>query len=366
MKFCKSCILPDTRPNLFLNSNGICNACIDYKKKPLLDWKQREKHFQEIIKKFKNQYNDYDCIVPVSGGKDSTWKIIKCLEHNLKPLAVTWKTPSRTEIGQKNLDNLINLGVDHIDYQINPKVESKFMLETFKKFGSTAIPMHLAIFSFPIKIAIKFDIPLIIWGENSAREYGGLEKDISNYKLNKNWFKKYGVTNGTVANDWISKKITKKDLSSYYELNWKEINQKNIYSIFLGEFFKWDTQNSYKIAKKHGFKTNTTNIKTGYYKHTDIDCNFISIHHWMKWYKFGFTRAMDNLSLEIRENRITRNKAINIIKKLGEQKPVKDIKKFCKFANISEKKFFQIAERHRNKNIWLIKNKKWKLRNFII
>ena len=116
--------------------------------------------FAEVVGKAKAQSRGYDCLIPVSGGKDSTWQVIKCLEYGLNPLCVTWKTPARTQLGQQNLDNLVGLGVDHIDYQINPKVERKFMLEAFKRFGSTAVPMHMAIFSIPAQIAARFRIPL--------------------------------------------------------------------------------------------------------------------------------------------------------------------------------------------------------------
>lgn len=357
MIFCKNCILPNTRPNLIFDRNGLCSACLQHKEKKEIDWTYREKLFKNFILKSKKNHN-YDCIVPVSGGKDSTWQIVKCLEYDLKPLAITWKSPSRTKIGQENLDNLIRLGVDHIDYQINPKVEAKFMYEAFKKFGSTAIPMHLAIHNIPVKFALKFKIPLIIWGEDSSIEYGNNEKiDNKIQTLNKNWFKKYGVTNETTADNWISKKLSKKDLTPYYGINWNDLNTQNIKSLFLGNFFQWDIDNSFKIAKKHGFKSDNK-VKIGYYKHTDIDCNFISIHHWMKWYKFGFTRTMDNLSIEIRNDRITRKKAINIIKKEGINTPRSDIKILCKFLGINENKFFYIAQRFINKKIFQKKGNK--------
>ena len=366
MIFCKECILPNTRPNLFIDSSGICNACINHKKKNNTDWSSRKKKFERLVSSIKKKNKIYDCLVPVSGGKDSTWQIVKCLSYGLKPLAVTWKTPSRTIIGERNLNNLINLGVDHLDFQVNPKVESKFMLETFKKFGSTGIPMHMAIFNIPIKVALKFNIPLIVWGENSAQEYGGQRVDIDSYELNQDWFKKYGVTQGSEPYDWVSKKLSKKDLGTYQGFEWSDLKKNKIYSIFLGHFFKWDAKNSYEIARKNGFKSNVKNLKTGIYSHSDIDCDFISIHHWMKWYKFGFTRAMDNLSIEIREKRITKRKSLQILKKIKDQKPTKDIKKFCKFVGISEEVFFKIADKDRKKNIWIKKNNKWKIKNFII
>lgn len=147
MRYCTSCVLPDTRPNLTLDAGGVCNACRAHMTKRAIDWMARRQGFRTLVENVKDRSSGYDCLIPVSGGKDSTWQVITCLEHGLTPLAVTWKTPARTGIGQRNLDNLVSLGVDHIDYQINPKVESRFMLKTLERFGSTAIPMHLALFN---------------------------------------------------------------------------------------------------------------------------------------------------------------------------------------------------------------------------
>ncbi len=367
MKWCNSCILPDTRPNLFVKEDGMCNACHNHKIKESIDWKLRENTFKKIVKNIKKVSFEYDCIIPVSGGKDSTWQTIKCLEYGLKPLAVTWKTPGRNIIGSQNLKNLISLGVDHIDYQINPSVESKFMVKTFRKFGSTAIPMHLAIFNIPLRIATRFKIPLIIWGENSAFEYGSTSGEDMGFELNQEWIKTYGVTNGTTAKDWIDNKLNKKDLAAYFGPSETELASINLKAIFLGYYFKWDPRKTKESAEEKGFKTQVAKSGLSFYKFADIDDDFISLHHWMKWYKFGFTRSFDNLSIEIRNKRISREKAIEIIKKEGENKPILDIEKFCKFSGISELEFNNIAESFRNKKIWK-KNKqgKWFIPNFLI
>src|SRR5207248_9480531 len=110
------------------------------------------------------------------------------------PLAVTWKPPARSEIGQKNLENLIQLGVDHIDYQVNPKVEKKFLYQALVRYGTTALPMHMALFNIPLTIAIKYDIPLVVWGENSAFEYSGTGDESRGFRLDSQWLKKYGLT----------------------------------------------------------------------------------------------------------------------------------------------------------------------------
>ena len=331
-----------------------------------IDWPSREKTFNELIEQIKKENSVYDCIIPVSGGKDSTWQVIKCLEYGLNPLAVTWKAPSRTEIGIKNLENLVNLGVDHIDYQINPKIEKIFLYKALKQYGSTGIPMHMAIFNIPLKLAVNFNIPLIIWGENSAFEYGGSIKEQADFRLNKLWFEKYGVTHGTTAADWVSSDLNRKHMEAYSGPSFQEIEKKNIQSIFLGYFFPWDPEKTFKVATNNGFQSREEGAKTGFYNYADIDDDFISIHHYLKWYKFGITRHFDNLSLEIRNGRLTRLEALNIVKETGDVTPYGDIKKFCNFVGINTNNFFEIIEPFRNLNIWEKHKNYWRIRNFII
>lgn len=366
MNYCKRCILPDTRPNLTLDAEGICNACRAHESRPEIDWVQRERVFRELIENAKSRSLGYDCLIPVSGGKDSTWQVIKCLEYGLNPLAVTWKNPARTEIGIKNLENLISLGVDHIDYQINPKVERKFLLKALEKFGATAIPMHMAMFNIPLTIAVRFKIPLVIWGENSAAEYGGTDDEQTGFLLDKKWIKKFGVTHGTTAKDWVSSDLTEKELSPYFGPSDQEMENSGVSAIFLGYYFPWAPHISLAVAQAHGFQIRKEGPKTGFYNYADIDDDFISIHHWMKLYKFGFTRLFDNLSLEIRNGRITRDDAIQIVKEYGDQTPYDDIKKFCKYVNISTDRFFSICETFRNSSIWTKNQGKWMINEYLI
>ena len=361
--WCKNCILPNTRPNIFINHEGICNACVNHNNKKSINWSHKLINLKKIIKKIKNKSKSgFDCLIPVSGGKDSTWQTYHCLKFGLKPLAFTWKNPGMTSAGIKNLNNLIHIGVDHIQWTVNPNVEAKFMLKTFKKSGSTAIPMHFAIHNMATRVAEKFNIPLIVWGENSAYEYGQkLEVDLSG-SMSNSWRKNYGVNNNTIISDWVGPGLKKKDLISYIPGNNK--NNK-VLEIFLGNFIRWDPVKIYIFSKKIGFRQNNK-AKIGIYKFADIDDDFISIHHWMKWYKFGITRDFDNLSIEIRNGRISRNAAISILKKKGHFLPLDDIKKFCKYVKIDVKTFFDIAEKFRNRNIWSKVNNKWKVDNFLI
>ena len=147
MKYCAHCILPDTRPGLEIGADGICSACHAHsRKKAGIDWDARRLAFEQLAAEAKTKTRGYDCVIPVSGGKDSTWQVVKCLEYGLTPLAVTWKTPGRTAIGERNLENLVSLGVDHIDYRINPNVERKFLYQSLTRYAATAIPMHMALF----------------------------------------------------------------------------------------------------------------------------------------------------------------------------------------------------------------------------
>ena len=348
IRYCTNCILPSTRPNLIINPNGICQPCsLKFHSKSIFD------NSEKLIKKIKaNKNNNWDCIIPVSGGKDSTWQTIKCLEKGLKPLCFSWKTPARNEIGRKNLENLINLGVDHLDISINPKVEKALILKSLILKGSVAIPMHMAIYAIALDLAKKYKINDIVFGENPAKEYGSKKRSDLTSKVNKSWLKKYGVNGGVDISYWYDKKLglNKKSLSSY-EVKF----HKNINIHFLGDYISWDPAKTYSLSKKLGFKKLNKPV-IGFYNYADIDDGFImSVHHWLKWHKFGFTRTWDNLSLEIRYGRMTRKKAIKKIKETGLEYPHEEIKYFCKYVGISISDFNKITNKKRNNN-WFINN----------
>ena len=128
VKYCSKCVLPNTRPEINFNYDILtCDACLNAVKKNEIDWSNRKQLFNDLVENVKQKKGAYDCIIPVSGGKDSTWQVVVALEHGLHPLCVTWKTPARNELGTENLQNLISLGVDHIDFSINPKVEKVYI-----------------------------------------------------------------------------------------------------------------------------------------------------------------------------------------------------------------------------------------------
>lgn len=368
MRYCRNCLLPDTRPNLEIMPDGRCNACHSWvEKKDSVDWVQRARAFDQLVAELKEKNAPWDCVIPVSGGKDSTWQVIKALEYGLKPLCVTWRTPARNALGQKNLDNLIKLGVDHIDFTINPDVEKRFTIEAFKRGGSLAIPMHMALFAIPLQLAIKFHIPLVLWGENSAMEYGGKDESVLGFRMTRAWLKKYGVTQGTVAEDWVSEDLSAKDLAVYQWPSDQDMNDADVTAAFLGWYLPWDPLETFRVAQEHGFEALSDKPKVGFYKFADVDDEFIiTLHHWMKWYKFGFTRLWDNLSLEIRGGRMSRDQAIKILLETGDEYPHKAVEKFCKWAGLSEDEFLAIAETFRNRDIWYQQDGQWKIKDFLL
>jgi N-acetyl sugar amidotransferase len=366
MKFCEKCILPNTRPNLSFDSRGVCSACNNFEDRGRIDWEERARHFSSVAQWARENSRGFDCVIPVSGGKDSTWQTIICLEHGLKPLCVSWKNPARTEIGRQNLENLINLGVDHIDYQVNPEIEKIFLRKSLIRFGATAIPMHMAMFNIPRTIAEKFGIPLIVWGENSAFEYGDAADQSRGFELTDAWLEKYGVTNGTTASDWIDEELDRRSMIPYFGPEGSRATEMDPRAVFLGYYFEWDPVKTFNIAAENGFTATISDRRTGYYFFADLDDRFISIHHYMKWLKFGFPRSFDNLSIEIRHGRITRFKAIEIAKELGDGYPESDIESFACFINKPVAWVHDEMEKFRNPDVWKRDDNGYHIPGFLI
>jgi hypothetical protein len=191
----------------------------------------------------------------------------------------------------------------------------------------------------------------VVWGENSAFEYGSADDADTGFRLDEKWLKTYGVTQGTGAQDWLDEDLSRSDLAAYFGPSADGLGQAQINAVFLGYYLPWDPRETARVAMRHGFST-ASSARTGIYDFADIDDDFISLHHWMKWYKFGFTRAFDNLSLEIRNGRMTRNEALRILAERGDDMPHGDIEKFCAFANIDKTRFLAIAESFRNTDVW--------------
>lgn len=366
IRYCRSCVLPDTRPNLVLDADGVCNACRTHGRRAEVDWEERGAAFARLVARARARASGYDCLVPVSGGKDSTWQVVTCLAHGLRPLCVTWRTPGRTGVGQRNLDNLVALGVDHIDYRVSPVVERRFALEALRRLGDPGIPMHMALFAIPLTIAVRLRIPLVVWGENSAVEYGSADGGGTGHRLDAAWLRRFGVTHGTTWRDWVGDGLSERDMVAYRGPSEAELEEAGVEAVFLGHYLPWDPERVLEVARAHGFEPDARGPRTGYYDYADIDDDFISVHHWLKWHKFGFTRTYDNLSLEIRNGRMTRAEAVRIIRERGYEAPEADIDRFCHFAGIARAEFTRIADGFRDPRIWTRRDGRWVIDDFLV
>lgn len=357
---CQKCLIPQTRPEQVIDDNGICNACISHENKKKIDWEKREKLFLDIIESSKSNEN-WDCIVPSSGGKDSHWQALKLRKLGLKPLLVTATTCHLSENGRANLDNLKKLGFDTIEFSPDIEVRKSLNKLCLELVGDISWPEHISIFTIPVQIALKFNIPLIVWGENPQMEYGGPIRENSNI-MDRKWLEEFGGLLGLRKEDLFNHyHFKKKDLIPYTYPDVKKLEQANIKGIFLGYYFNWNNYENFKEAEKNGFKPYTAAIEGGYYSFEKLDNLQHGIHDYFKFLKYGFGRASDQLSFMIRNGLIKRDEALKIVSKIEGKFPKSylgvELEKILSRIGISVKKFGKICDQFTNKKIFMCNNK---------
>tara|TARA_B100001167_G_scaffold171350_1_gene122493 strand:+ start:48 stop:1187 length:1140 start_codon:yes stop_codon:yes gene_type:complete len=357
LNYCKRCLYPDTKPQLVFDENGICSACKNHELKEKIDWKSKEKELKEILEKFRSKNNYYDCIIPVSGGKDSHFQAYTIKEKfGLNPLVVNFHPLDQTEIGKKNLDNLKKLGVDCIEFSPNPNVYLKLARFGLKKLGDFQWPEHIGIFTVPVQIAIKYKIPLIIWGENPQFEYGQPTDISTDTILDRKWLEKNGgyFLDKIKPQDMIKHGFELNDIQPYLYPSDEEINQVGITGIFLGSYIKWDIFKQLEIVKTIGFQENDEPKEGTFNKWENLDVYFTVFHDYFKFLKYGFGRATDHASIEIMHGRISREQGLKLVKQYEGKIPRKYLKKFLEFADMSMDDFIGICNEFTNKEIFKV------------
>ena len=357
MNYCKRCLYPDTKPQLVFDENGICSACKNHELKEKIDWKSKEKELKEILEKFRSKNNYYDCIIPVSGGKDSHFQTYTIKEKfGLNPLVVNFHPLDQTEIGKKNLDNLKKLGVDCIEFSPNPNVYLKLARFGLKKLGDFQWPEHIGIFTVPVQIAIKYKIPLIIWGENPQFEYGQPTDITTDTILDRKWLEKNGgyFLDKIKPQDMVKHGFELNDIQSYLYPSDEEINQVGVTGIFLGSYIKWDIFKQLETVKAIGFQENDEPKEGTFNKWENLDVYFTVFHDYFKFLKYGFGRATDHASIEIMHGRISREQGLKLVKQYEGKIPRKYLKKFLEFADMSMDDFIVICNEFTNKEIFQV------------
>ncbi len=353
LKYCKKCVFPETKPDLYFNENGICSACLAAENKNVdINWDDRRAEFEKIINNYKKQGIGYDCLIPVSGGKDSTYQAyLMKVVYNMNPLCVCFETTYATDLGNQNLDNLSKLGVDVIHFKKNHPIYKKMVVESFKRVGDEMWPNHIGIFTIPVMFAVNFNIPLIIWGENSQMEYGGPDlRSVKSRVLNRNWLEEFGGLLGNRIDDMVGVNgITKKELTPYFYPSDEDIERVGVTGIFLGSYFFWDARKQLEIIKKYGFKIKEDGpIEGTYTNYENLDERLVGLHDYLKYVKYGFGRATDHACIDIRNNRFTREEGIKKVLKYDGKYPHFGIKSFIEYSGLSKSEIDNVIDSFTN------------------
>ncbi|MCU1764192.1 N-acetyl sugar amidotransferase [Pseudomonas protegens] len=358
LTYCKRCVMPDTKPDLYIDDEGICSACRSYEQRNEVDWDQRKKELAVILDKYKNKTGDnWDCIVPVSGGKDSTYQVIRMLQLGLNPLCVTSTTCDLSDIGRKNIENLKHLGVDYVEMSPNPRIRAKLNRIGLTQVGDIAWPEHVGIFTIPVRAAVQFNIPLIVWGENSQNEYGGPAAAASNNVLNRRWLEEFGGLLGMRVSDLIGTDgIEAKHLISYTYPSDEDLTRVGVTGLFLGHYIPWDGLSNSLIAQAHGFHTYEKVAEGSMVNYENLDNHQHGIHDYFKFLKFGFSRATDHACLHIRRDRLTRQDGMDIVKNLDGKFPWeylgKSLEDILRPLDMTVDEFISLCDKFTNKKIF--------------
>ena len=311
--YCKKCLYPSTKPDLWFR-DGICGACHSFEQRSRYDWQNGSAVLREIIKN--NRKNPkYDCIIPVSGGKDSTYQVWRIKKEGYNPLCVTAPTDQLTELGRKNIENLKSLGCDYIEFSVNREVRKRINRHAFFSVGDIQWPEHLLIYTIPVRAAVLFQIPIIVWGECPQREYGaGRPEDAGLKYFDRRVLEEYGSLNGLRVSDLDEiEGVSRSDLYLYEYPDADDVEELGLKGIYLDNYFPWNGISNYVISQSLGFEVYHKNILGTIANYENLDNYVHGIHDYLKYLKFGFGRATDVACNLIRRGLLSRNDAVELV-----------------------------------------------------
>lgn len=380
VEYCKTCVISNQRPNSvveFKNSDNqkkgigfnqkICEACNYNLIKNQINWQDREVELLKVLDKYRKK-SGYDCVVPGSGGKDSAYTahILK-YKYGMNPLTVTWAPHLYTDIGWKNFSNWMHVGgLDNILFTPNGKLHRLLTKLAFENLLHPFQPFIIGQRIIGPRIAEKFNIPLVIYGENQA-EYGNNINENFNPLMDLDFFsndKKDIKLGGLNIDEIISKyKFNLKDFEPYLPIDKTILKNKEIKVFYLGYFLKWDPQECFYYAVQNtGFKPNTERTEGSYSKYSSIDDKIDPFHYYTTFVKFGIGRATYDAAQEIRNAKITRDEGIVLVKKYDHEFPKKYFSDFLNYINIDENMFFEIVDSFRSPHLWRKEKNNWTLK----
>ena len=386
--FCKKCVISNQRPSstiefkhtakdlkktIGFSEDGVCDSChYNESKEKQIDWKERENQLIALLAKHKKSDGGYDVIVPGSGGKDSafTSHILK-YKYGMNPLTVTWAPHKYTDIGWKNFENWIHEGgLDNILFTPNGKLHRYLTKQAFVNLLHPFQPFIVGQRIIGPLMAKKFNVPLVMYGENQA-EYGNSSSENYIPTMDKNFFSSDKpmemMLGGTKISEIIKETdFTLNDFAPYIPPSADSLLSSNVIVHYLGYYLKWDPQECFYYASENtGFQANTERTEGTYSKYSSIDDKIDMFHYYTTLIKFGIGRATYDASQEIRNNKITREEGIQLVKKYDQEFPKKYFNEFLEYINISENEFHNIIDKFRSPHIWMKKDNKWVLKNNI-
>lgn len=365
VRFCKSCTISNQRPRITFDEHGVCSACryAEYKKANV-DWNERERELTELCKRFKKSDGSYDVLVPCSGGKDGAFVAHQLkYKYGMNPLTVTWAPLLYTDIGRQNLESFINSGFTHIKGSPDGRVARKLTYLSFKYLGDPFQPFVYGVTNFPLKIAARFGISLIMYGENGEVEYGGDMKnafrpsrDIEDH--NKHYFA------GMPPEVWSEYGVTLADLAPFRAPDIDEIRANKTEIHFMGYYKHWDPQeNFYYAIANTGFTPNPERSEGTYSKYASLDDRVDGFHYYLGFIKFGIGRATSDAAHEIRDGKISREEGVALVRRFDGEFPRKYYQEFLDYCGITEEEFEEVVDSWRSDHLWTKTAEGWQLKH---
>lgn len=360
MKYCKRCLQPDTRPNTQFTSAGVCPACDYFERLQQVDWQERYEILQDLLAGFPRRPGQhFDCIIGVSGGKDSTRQALWARDKfGLRPLLVCLSYPPQqvTRRGVDNISNLIELGFDVVLSAPAPGTWQTLMRESFARFTNWARSTELALFSSVPQLAIRYGIPLILWGENPGLQLGDL-KTLGRTGYDGNNLRYMNTLSGAAADWMIDAGMRPEDLIPYRYPSPEEFDAHGLQIVYLGWFLEdWSLVNNGMYSASNGLQIREDTVEnTGdLFGVTALDEDWVTLNQMIKYYKFGFGRVTDYANEAIRQGRMTRERGIELVERYDDSCSDEYIGSFCAYIDIPVTEFWKQVYSSVNKDLFCI------------
>lgn len=356
MKYCKRCLYPQNHAlNIILDHEGVCSGCRTHEEKYTIDWSEKEKELEHLLSCYKERANTYyDCIIPVTGVGDDFFVVdLVKNKYGLNPLLVTYNTHFSTKVGIRNLARLITeMDCDHMISTVGPDTVKEITRITLQKLGDIYWHVLAGSQTFPVQVATKLGIPLIIWGVNGWLDQVGMFSHYDRVEMTKKIRKEHALR-GIDAEDLIgsSDTVSVKDLQAYIYPSDEQLEKSRVRGLYIGNYVKWDSQKQIADAiARFGYESNVQ--ERTYNTYESINCaNNASVHDYIKFLKFGYGKVNDHVARDIRLKRLSREDGLKLIKTYLTIKP-KALDQFLSWANLTEEKFYQYIDPFRDQNVW--------------